>query len=50
MDASFTAEEHFRRGNDELVSERHGEALEHFRAAHRLDHGYPARNQPPTRR
>jgi tetratricopeptide (TPR) repeat protein len=37
MDASFTAEEHFLRGEDALRAERHPEALEHFRAAHRLD-------------
>ena len=37
MDASFSAEEHFRRGNAELEAERFAAALEHFRAAQRLD-------------
>jgi tetratricopeptide (TPR) repeat protein len=37
MDAHFSAEEHFRHGEAELASQRHAEALEHFRAAHRLD-------------
>jgi tetratricopeptide (TPR) repeat protein len=37
MDAHFSAEEHFRRGEQELEAGRHGAALDHFRAAHRLD-------------
>lgn len=41
MDASFSAEQHFRRGHDELEARRFGEALEHFRAAQRLDPSSP---------
>ena len=37
MDASCSAEEHFRRGEAALQSEDHARALEHFRAANRLD-------------
>ena len=37
MDAQFSAEEHFCRGEEELQGGRHAAALEHFRAAHRLD-------------
>ena len=37
MDAHYSAEEHFCRGEAELEAGRHGAALEHFRAAHRLD-------------
>ena len=37
MDANFTAEEHFRRGEEDLAEGRRDLALEHFRAAHRLD-------------
>jgi tetratricopeptide (TPR) repeat protein len=37
MDATFTAEEHFRRGEEALGGGSHEHALEHFRAAHRLD-------------
>jgi tetratricopeptide (TPR) repeat protein len=37
MDASHSAEEHYRRGSAELEAERFEGALEHFRAAHRLD-------------
>ena len=37
MHAPFTAEDHFSRGLKALDADRHGEALEHFRAAHRLD-------------
>jgi tetratricopeptide (TPR) repeat protein len=37
MDASFSAEEHFRRGETALEAEELTEALESFRAAHRLD-------------
>jgi len=37
MDASCSAEEHFRRGEAALESEDHARALEHFRAANRLD-------------
>lgn len=37
MDSSFTADEHFRRGEAALECERAAAALEHFRAALRLD-------------
>ena len=37
MDTSFSAEEHFRRGEAELEAGRYASALDHFRAAHRLD-------------
>ena len=37
MDAHFSAEEHFCRGEAELEAGRHAAALEHFHAAHRLD-------------
>jgi tetratricopeptide (TPR) repeat protein len=37
MDANFTAEEHFRRGEEALAQDCGDLALEHFRAAHRLD-------------
>ena len=37
MDATFSAEEHFHEGHSELERERVDAALEHFRAAHRLD-------------
>ncbi len=37
MDASYSAEEHYRRGSAELEAEHFAGALEHFRAAHRLD-------------
>jgi tetratricopeptide (TPR) repeat protein len=37
MDATFSADEHFRRGRAELDAARHGAALEHFRAAQKLD-------------
>lgn len=37
MDATFSSEEHFRRGQEELESGRHADALEHFRAAHKHD-------------
>jgi tetratricopeptide (TPR) repeat protein len=37
MDASFSAEERFRRGEVALAEGDHAAALEHFRAAHRLD-------------
>ena len=37
METSYSAEEHFRRGSAELEAEHFVEALEHFRAAHRLD-------------
>ena len=39
MDTSFTADEHFRRGQAALGIERHDAALEHFGAAHRLEPG-----------
>ena len=41
MDASFTAEAHFRRGTQELEAGRYAEALEHLRGAHRLDPANP---------
>jgi len=37
MDASFSAEEHFRRGEEALVQQQMQVALEHFATAHRLD-------------
>jgi len=37
MDAHFSAEEHFCRGEAELEAGRHATALDHFRAAHHLD-------------
>jgi tetratricopeptide (TPR) repeat protein len=37
MDASFGAEEHFRRGEAALAEGDYAAALEHFGAAHRLD-------------
>lgn len=37
MDASFSAEEHFRRGEEALEQGQQDLALGHFRAAHRLD-------------
>ncbi len=37
MDATFSSEEHFRRGQQALDAGTHAEALEHFRSAHRLD-------------
>jgi tetratricopeptide (TPR) repeat protein len=37
MDTTFSAEEHFREGHSELERGRIDAALEHFRAAHRLD-------------
>jgi tetratricopeptide (TPR) repeat protein len=41
MDASYSAEEHYRRGSAELEAEQFAGALEHFRAAHRLDPASP---------
>ena len=41
MDASFTAEEHFARGESALARDDHPVALDHFRAAHRLDPASP---------
>jgi tetratricopeptide (TPR) repeat protein len=41
MDATFSAEEHFREGHSELDRDRVDAALEHFRAAHRLDPASP---------
>ena len=42
MDATFTAEEEYRRGREFLVAGQvPGEALEHFRAAHQLDRANP---------
>jgi tetratricopeptide (TPR) repeat protein len=37
MDATFSAEEHFRRGHDQLEAGAPTDALEHFRQAQRLD-------------
>ena len=37
MDASCSAEEHFRRGEAALETDDHALALEHFRSANRLD-------------
>jgi tetratricopeptide (TPR) repeat protein len=37
MDATFTAEQHYREGRRLLEAERRNEALEHLRAAHELD-------------
>jgi tetratricopeptide (TPR) repeat protein len=37
MESSFPAEEHFRHGQATLAEADHAQALEHFRAAHRLD-------------
>lgn len=37
MDATFSAEEHFRRGSERLEAGERAEALEHFRQAQRLD-------------
>jgi tetratricopeptide (TPR) repeat protein len=42
MDASFSSEEYYRRGCAALDSGRADAALEHFRAAHRLDPTRPA--------
>lgn len=41
MDATFTAEEHYRRGRNLLGEARHAEALECFRAAHQIDRANP---------
>ena len=41
MDRSFTADEHFRRGRNALDSDEHTAALEHFRAAQRVDPSSP---------
>ncbi|MBW2268237.1 MAG: tetratricopeptide repeat protein [Deltaproteobacteria bacterium] len=41
MDATFSAEEHFLRGNAELVADRYDEALGHFRAAQKLEPSSP---------
>jgi len=41
MDATFTAEEQFRRGKALLGEGRHAEALECFRAAHQVDRANP---------
>ena len=41
MDASYSAEEHYRRGSAELEAEHFVGALEHFRAACRLDPASP---------
>lgn len=37
MTAQFSAEDHYRRGKSAVDMGRHADALEHFRAAHRLD-------------
>jgi len=41
MDATFTAEEHYRQGRERLEAGDPGQAFEHFRAAHRLDRSSP---------
>lgn len=41
MDATFTAEEQYRRGRNLLVDSRHAEALECFRAAYQIDRANP---------
>jgi tetratricopeptide (TPR) repeat protein len=41
MDATFTAEEHYRSGRSLLEAGRQAEALEHFRAAHTLERKNP---------
>ncbi len=41
MDATYTAEEHFRQGLQLLELEKPADALEHFRAAHGLDRDCP---------
>jgi tetratricopeptide (TPR) repeat protein len=41
MDTSFTADEHFRRGRIALDSDDYAAALEHFRAAQRVDPSSP---------
>jgi tetratricopeptide (TPR) repeat protein len=39
MDATRTAEDHFRRGQDALAASAGADALVHFRSAHRLEPG-----------
>ncbi|MGH0030395.1 MAG: tetratricopeptide repeat protein [Myxococcota bacterium] len=39
MDATHTAEDHYRRGVEALSADRGAEALAHFRSAHRLEPG-----------
>ncbi len=41
MDASFTAEEHYQRGEQAMVQQSPDSALEHFRNAHRLEPASP---------
>jgi tetratricopeptide (TPR) repeat protein len=41
MDATFTAEEQYRRGKSLLADGRNGEALACFRAAHQIDRANP---------
>ena len=41
MDATFSAEEHYRRGCELLADERCPDAFEHFRAAHELERSNP---------
>ncbi len=41
MDASFTAEEHYHRGEQALVDQSYDKALEHFRSAHHLEPSSP---------
>ena len=41
MDTSFTADEHFRRGQTALECDQYEVALEHFRAAQRVDPNSP---------
>jgi tetratricopeptide (TPR) repeat protein len=41
MDATFTAEEQYRRGRALLAEDRHPDALECFRSAHQIDRANP---------
>ena len=41
MDARFSADEHFQRGQEWLQADQPGAALEHFRAAHSLQRDNP---------
>ena len=41
MDATFTAEEQYRRGRALLGADRHSDALESFRSAHQIDRANP---------
>ena len=41
MDATYAAEDEYRRGRDLLGNDQHDEALECFRSAHNLDRANP---------